>query len=174
MKEPKAKAATPRSEVEIEQELNDALIAAVAPFRNVLHRDRARRVIERQSDLVRNDAEWVTYEGGPTPPESVPAPTLDSLSPSSAVAGDATDITLSCIGTGFTADSIIVFNGHAEPTTLVSDTEVTTGVKPSLFVVPAVCPVEIHTNMLVTPPLDFTFTEVVTRSTSKKSRKDDD
>lgn len=142
-----------------EQALNDALVAAIEPFRNVLHKDRAVRVIDAQAEFVRHDETWTTYEGGPVPPEPAAAPTLDSLSPHSAVSGDPNDIVMSAIGTGFTADSIIVFNGHPEPTTFVSDTELTTGVKPSLFVVPAVCPVEIHTLSQVTDALDFTFTE---------------
>jgi hypothetical protein len=124
--------------------------------------------------MIAKDEAWITYEGAPAPPEPVAEPTLDSLSPDTAIAGDAADITMSAIGTGFTANSIIVFNGYAEPTTFVSDTELTTGVKPSIFVVPAVCPVEIHTGSLVTAPLDFTFTEPVARSSSKKSKRDDD
>jgi len=162
-----------RSEDDVEQEFTDALTAAIDPFRNVLQRDRAVRGLSLQSELLRRDDTWTTYEGGPVPPEPPAAPTLDSLSPATAVAGDATDITMSAIGTGFTADSIIMFNGLPEPTTFVSDTEVTTGVKPSLFVVPAVCPVEVHTVSQIAGPLDFSFTDPVARST-KKSRKNDD
>jgi hypothetical protein len=163
-----------RSAEEDEQAMADALTAAIEPFRNVVHKDRAGRILALQGEIVRADETWITYEGGPTLPEPVGAPTLDSLNPDSAVAGDAADITLSCIGTGFTADTIIMFNGLPEPTTLVSDTEVTTGVKPSLFVVPAVCPVELHTNMNVTASLDFTFEEAPIVRSSKKSRKSDD
>lgn len=157
----------PTSE-EHEQALNDALVAAIDPFRNVLHKDRAVRVIQLQAETVRIDEEWTTYEGAPEAPPEVVAPTLASLSPNMAVAGDPNDIVMSCIGTGFTADSIIVFNGFAEPTTLVSDTEVTTGVKPSLFAVPAVCPVEVHTLSQMTDALDFTFTAPV----STRSRRE--
>lgn len=171
-KETKVEAEQQLTGEEHEQALNDALAAAIDPFRNVLHKDRATRVVAMQAELIKRDEAWTTYEGGPVPPEPVAAPTLDSLSPDTAVAGDAADITMSAIGSGFTADSIIVFNGHAEPTTFVSATEVTTGVKPSIFVVPAVCPVEIHTGSLVTAPVDFTFTAAAARS-AKKSRKDD-
>ena len=167
------KAAT-RSAEEQEQALADAITAAVAPFVNVLPQERARRIVALQADIIARDQAWITYEGAPAPPEPVAEPTLDSLSPNTAVAGGATDITMSAIGTGFTAESTIVFNGNPEPTTMVSETELTTGVKPSLFVVPAVCPVEIHTGSLVTAPLDFTFTEPVVRSSSKKSKRDDD
>jgi hypothetical protein len=159
-----------------EQDFADALTAFTDTYKNVLHKDRVARGLQLQADIVKADSEWVTYEGGPVPEEEAPPPTLDSLSPASAVAGDAADIVLSCIGTGFIEGvSTIMFNGLPEPTTFVSDTEVTTGVKPSLFVVPAVCPVEVHTYMNVAGPLDFEFTEAVAaRSGKKSSRKDDD
>jgi len=143
---------------ETEQAFMDALTAVVDQYRNVLHKDRAVRGLYTQAETVRADETWTTYEGGPVAPEPPAAPTLDSLSPATAVSGDAADIVMSCIGTGFTPDSIIVFNGYIEPTTFVSDTEVTTGVKPSLFAVPAVCPVEVHTGSQVAGPIDFTFT----------------
>jgi hypothetical protein len=164
-----------RAGADVEQEFTDALAAAIDPFRNVLHRDRARRILAVQADVINADATWVTYEGGPVPPEPAPEPTLDSLSPDTAVAGDAADITMSAIGTGFTAASIIVFNGNPEPTIMLSDTELTTGVKPSLFVVPAVCPVEVHTGPFVSGSVDFTFTEASAAATGRKrSKKDDD
>jgi hypothetical protein len=143
---------------ETEQAFTDAITAVVDQYRNVLHKDLAVKGLYHQAETVRLDETWTTYEGGPVAPEEPSPPTLDALSPNTAVSGDATDITMSCIGTGFTPDSIIVFNGFLEPTTFVSDTEVTTGVKPSLFVVPATCPVEVHTGSQVAGPLDFTFT----------------
>jgi hypothetical protein len=86
-------------------------------------------------------------------------PTLASLNPAMAVSGDP-DFVMSCIGTGFTAGSVIRFGDFDEPTTLVSDTEITTGVKPSLFA-PAVVPVLVRNGPIYTAPLDFTFTEPV-------------
>ena len=143
---------------ETEQAYTAALVAVIDQYRNVLHKDRAVRGLYAQAEAVRIDDTWTTYEGGPVAPEPPAPPELTSLSPNTAVSGDATDITMSCIGSGFTPDSIIVFNGYIEPTTFVSDTEVTTGVKPSLFAVPAVCPVEVHTGSQVAGPIDFTFT----------------
>jgi hypothetical protein len=142
----------------VEEEFSEALEEVINEYRNILHKDRAVRVLGLQQELVRTDESWVTYEGGPVPPEPAAAPVLTGLSPDTAVSGDAADIVMSCVGTGFTPESIIVFNGFAEPTTFVSDTEVTTGVKPSLFVVPAVCPVAVHTGTQVTAAIDFTFT----------------
>jgi hypothetical protein len=84
-------------------------------------------------------------------------PTLTSLSPDTAVSGDP-DFVLTCTGTNFVPGSVIHFGIEDEPTTLVSDTEVTTGVKPSLFA-PAVVPVTVRTGNLISDPVDFTFTE---------------
>jgi hypothetical protein len=87
-------------------------------------------------------------------------PTLSSLNPNTAVSGDP-DFVLSCTGTNFRSSSVIIFGYEDEPTTFVSDTEVTTGVKPSLFA-PVTVPVLIRTPGLPdTDPVDFTFTEPV-------------
>jgi hypothetical protein len=92
--------------------------------------------------------------------EPIPAPpALTSLSPDTAVSGDP-DFVLSCIGTGFDADSVIKFGDIDEPTTFVSDTEVTTIVKPTLFT-PSTVPVLVHEGPFFTDPIDFTFTEPV-------------
>jgi len=95
-----------------------------------------------------------TEEGG----EEGEAPDLErSLDPDEADAGDATDIVMHVHGTGFTEQSVIYFNGLQEPTTFVSETEVTTGVKPSLFVVPAVCPVTVRNGEHESDALEFEF-----------------
>jgi hypothetical protein len=91
----------------------------------------------------------------------VDPPVLSSLSPDTAVSGDP-DFVLSCTGTGFTPRTVIRFGSQDEPTTLVSETEVTTGVKPSLFA-PAVVPVMVHNGPIRTDPIDFTFTEPVVK-----------
>jgi hypothetical protein len=87
-------------------------------------------------------------------------PTLSSLSPNTAISGDL-DFVLSCTGTNLRSNSVIIFGNEDEPTTFVSDTEVTTSVKPSLFA-PATVPVMIRTPGLPdTDLVDFTFTEPV-------------
>jgi hypothetical protein len=91
--------------------------------------------------------------------ELVGPPVLTSISPDTAVSGDP-DLILTCTGTDFVPASVIHFGIEDEPTTFVSDTEVTTGVKPSLFA-PAVIPVTIRTGNLVSDPVDFTVTEPV-------------
>jgi len=109
------------------------------------------------------------------------APDLDRLEPDEADAGDAEDIVMHVHGTGFTPESVIYFNGLVEPTTFVSETEVTTGVKPSLFVVPAVCPVTVRNGEHESDALEFEFldpedppaareTKRTTRTTKAKTK----
>jgi hypothetical protein len=94
---------------------------------------------------------------GPSPPADVP-PTVTSLVPNTAQVGDPS-FTLRVIGTGFTADSVIVFNGLDEPTTLVSETEVTTGVNMTVWTAPsAPLPVAVRTGAIVSNEVPFTFT----------------
>ena len=85
------------------------------------------------------------------------APVLTSLEPATAVSGDA-DIVMKCIGSGFTDETVIKFGDFDEPTTLISDTEVSTGVKPSLFA-PAAVPVCVRNGPLYSESQTFTFTE---------------
>jgi hypothetical protein len=68
-------------------------------------------------------------------------------------------------GSGFTATSVIMFNGGVEPTTRVSATELTTIVKPSLATVPVVVPVWVEdtTTHAVSERLSFEFTTTVMR-----------
>jgi len=85
-------------------------------------------------------------------------PTVDGLNPDTAACGDA-DLQLIVDGTGFNNATIITFNGNDEPTALLSDTQVRTNVKPSLFAVPAACPVGVRTGGLRSNTIDFTFTD---------------
>jgi hypothetical protein len=96
-------------------------------------------------------------EGGEGGEGEDDAPDIESLDPDEVDAGDATDITMHVHGTGFTEESVITFNGLDEPTVFVSETEVTTIVKPSLFTVPAVCPVTVKNGALESDALEFEF-----------------
>jgi hypothetical protein len=92
--------------------------------------------------------------------ETADAPTLASLLPDTVVSGSE-DFVITCTGTNFVPGTVIRFGPtNDELTTLVSDTEVTTIVKPSLFA-PAVVPVAVHTGNLWSDWVDFTFTEPV-------------
>jgi len=86
------------------------------------------------------------------------APILTSISPDTAEVGGA-DLTLTATGSGFTASSVIVFNGGDEPTTFVSPTELTTGVKPSTASGAVAVPITIRNGAQVSAPQTFTFTD---------------
>jgi hypothetical protein len=116
------------------------------------------------------DGEPIGPTPEPEPPPSDVAPVLDALSPDTAVAGDAADITMIVEGEGFTPASVIVFNGLDEPTTFIDDTQVSTGVKPSLFVVPADCPVSVRNGAAMSNELTFSFT-AAGRSGAARSRR---
>lgn len=89
----------------------------------------------------------------PAPPLAVTALVPDT------VAIGAPSLTLHVQGTGFTADSVISFAGHDEPTTLVSPTEVTTGIDMTVWLGPDTVAVTVRNgDGAPTAPLAFTFT----------------
>lgn len=93
-------------------------------------------------------------------PEMAGAPTITALLPATAICSSPDDITMIVEGDHFNRSTTIIFNGYDEPTTLIDHQHVSTGVKPSLFVVPAVCPVTVRNDGYATPaPLEFTFAE---------------
>lgn len=90
-------------------------------------------------------------------------PTVAALNPTSAEVGGP-DVTLQVTGTNFKDGVVIVFNGFDEPTVFVSETEVTTGVKPSLFTVAEPLPVHVRNPLgYESNSMDFTFTNPVGR-----------
>jgi hypothetical protein len=84
--------------------------------------------------------------------------TVTELDPESANIGDPS-FTLHVHGTGFGPDSVIVFNGHEEPTTFVSTTELTTGVDMDVWKGPSEpLPVVVKTGLGdQSEPLEFQF-----------------
>jgi hypothetical protein len=88
----------------------------------------------------------------------VTPPVLTTLQPATVVLG-APSFTLHVQGTGFVEGAVIVFAGRDEPTTLVSPTEVTTGVDMTLWVAPDAVPVAVrHGGGPLSNTLSFTFT----------------
>jgi hypothetical protein len=85
------------------------------------------------------------------------APTVTALDPATAECG-AADFDLVLSGGGFTEQTVIIFNGFDEPTTLRPDGTLTTIVKPSIFG-PGALPVSVRNGPLQSQPLDFTFTD---------------
>lgn len=98
------------------------------------------------------------YYDASVPAGLVVMPTVTSLDPATAEVG-AADATLTVHGTGFSEYSKIVFNGGVEPTTFVSDTELTTVVKPSTASGAATVPVAVRNGVQTSTPADFEFTE---------------
>jgi len=98
-------------------------------------------------------------ERGDLPPVDLPAPTLTSLEPSTAVLGSP-DFDIHVKGTGFVEGSVINFAGYDEPTTLVSPEEVTTGVNMAVWLGPdAAIPVLVRNpDDQETAPMNFAFT----------------
>jgi len=86
------------------------------------------------------------------------AAVITELVPPGAQIGDPS-FTLQVLGTGFAAGDVIVFAGQDEPTTVVSDTEVTTGVNMDTWFGPDAIPVTVR-NALggVSNVATFTFT----------------
>jgi hypothetical protein len=82
---------------------------------------------------------------------------LDALEPATAVLGSP-DFTLHVRGSGFAADAVILWNGSPEPTTVVSPTELTTGVNMATAVAAVTIPVTVTQGGVVSNALDFTFT----------------
>jgi IPT/TIG domain len=96
-----------------------------------------------------------------------PPPVLSSLSPDTAAIGDP-DVVMTATGSGFTANSVINFNGGDEPTTFVSDTELSTTVRPSTATTAGSYPVLVKNGPQASAPQDFTFTEPGVTRTSRR------
>jgi hypothetical protein len=87
------------------------------------------------------------------------APVLTSLEPATAAIGGP-DFTLRVHGTGFNEESVIVWNGADEPTTLESDVVVTTIVKPSMVAAAVDLPVHVRNGDELSNALGFSFTGI--------------
>ena len=98
-------------------------------------------------------SDWITTAPAAT------ALVVSSLNPAEAAIGDP-DLVMQVIGEGFTADCIITFNGGDEPTNLVSETVVSTIVRPSTADVAGAYPVTVKRGAEESPPLSFTFNAV--------------
>ena len=84
--------------------------------------------------------------------------TVTSLEPNTASIGDA-DFEGHIRGTGFTEETVIVWNGADEPTHFVDSTNVWTTVKPSVVTSPTTVTATVRNgDQTVEPALDFTWT----------------
>jgi hypothetical protein len=96
----------------------------------------------------------------PPPVEEAGPPVLSSLEPAQ-LSVEAPDTTVLLKGTGFTEESVIVWNGGEEVTNFGDPTTLSTLVKPSTVdpgvPLPFSLPVLVRTGAQETTPLDFTF-----------------
>jgi hypothetical protein len=100
----------------------------------------------------------------------VEPPTISALTPDTCALGDP-DFDLVVTGTNFNEVTRIVFDGHDEPTKLLSDTECSTGVKPSIFSEAKDIGVAVRTGNQVSDTLPFTFTAAgAARGSSRRKR----
>jgi hypothetical protein len=90
------------------------------------------------------------------------APTVTTLVPATVPLG-APNFTVRVLGTGFTPDPVIVWNGIDVPTTVVSDTEVTTDVDMAVWLAPATVPVAVRAGGVESASVSFTFTPAAWR-----------
>jgi hypothetical protein len=111
------------------------------------------------SVIVDSDAEAVALGPDWSATPIMAPPVVTALEPAAAELG-APSFTLHVLGTGFDAASVIVFAGHDEPTTLVDDTVVTTGVDMAVWLGPDALPVLVRNgDGTESNALTFTFTE---------------
>jgi hypothetical protein len=105
---------------------------------------------------ISDDAVAPEVVEGPDWPKE--APVLISLEPESlAVPGPDSEVVIT--GTGFTQESIIVWNHGDELTEFVNETELKTLVKPSTVEAPLpfTLPVQVRNGNQTSEPLEFTF-----------------
>jgi len=133
-----------------------ALATLVDGYRNVMNKQLVSKALNNQAEQVEKDEGWI-YDSVNVKPVT---PTLTSIDPDTAVIGDP-DVTLTVTGTDFTPQSVITFNGGNETTEFVSDTELTTIVKPSTATTAGAYPVTVKTSTFESDPVDFTFTDPV-------------
>jgi len=95
----------------------------------------------------------------PNPEPELPAPVLNSIDPSSAMIGDE-DLTMNANGSQFVEGAVIVFNGGDEETTFISDSQLSTIVRPSTASTPGDYPVGVRNpDGQGTEFKTFTFTD---------------
>ena len=138
------------------EDFETALSALVDSYRNKANKYDISKILVGKAEIIEKDEGWVYDEVNVQPV----TPTLTSISPNTAVIGDP-DVTMTVTGTDFSEQSVITFNGGEEATEFVSDTELTTVVKPSTAGTAGPVPVTVKNSTLESDPLDFTFTDPV-------------
>jgi len=96
------------------------------------------------------------------PPDAIPEPTITSLSPDGAVLGEPS-FTMFVSGTNLFAQSVIVFAGQDEPTTLNADGTLSTGINMDVWHGPDTVQVSVKNGSKMSNELPFTFAAPTTR-----------
>ena len=138
------------------EDFETALSALVDSYRNKANKYDISKILVGKSEIIEKDEGWIYDDVNPQPV----SPTLTSISPDTAVLGDP-DVTMVCTGTDFSPQSVITFAGQDEPIEFISDTEISTVVKPSLGWGAGAQPVTVKNGTLESDPIDFTFTDPV-------------
>ena len=97
------------------------------------------------------------------------APVLTELVPATAVI-DSEDFDISIMGEKFDENTVIWWNDHPEPTTFVSENEVTTLVRPDTIFTPEVLPISVRNGTVFSNVLEFDFTAPAEAKASKKKK----
>jgi hypothetical protein len=97
------------------------------------------------------------------------AAVIDSIEPSEAAVGSE-DFTLQVSGQNFSANSIIHFAEHDEPTTFENGM-LSTGVKPSLWADAVVVQCQVKNGSTLSNAVDFTFTDAGASDDESRSSK---
>jgi len=104
------------------------------------------------------------------PPDAIPEPTITSLSPDGAVLGEPS-FTMFVSGANLFAQSVIVFAGQDEPTTLNADGTLSTGINMDVWHGPDTVQVSVKNGSKSSNELPFTFAEAAARSAHKQRRE---
>jgi len=99
---------------------------------------------------------------GELPPDAIPEPIIASLVPYGAVLGDPS-FTMYIFGSNLFAQSVIVFAGQDEPTTLNADGTLSTGINMDVWHGPDTVQVSVRNGSKMSNELPFTFAAPTTR-----------
>ena len=97
-------------------------------------------------------------------------PEIEALDPDEIEMG-AADTVLHVHGSGFTEQSVIHFAGHDEPTSFVSESEITTGLKPSLWQEAVVVECTVKNGNQESEPVEFEFLEADAPAASRQTKR---
>jgi IPT/TIG domain len=147
--------ATPDSKEVPMTDFETELAALIDTYRNKANKHGISQSLVGAADIIEKDEGWIYDETNVQPV----SPTLTSLTPNTAIVGDA-DLDVTLAGTDFSASSVVLVDGSEEDAEFVSDTQLTLTLSPASAVEGPVS-VTVKNGTLESSPLDFTFTAPV-------------